>query len=195
MKTRHPRTSTAPGNDPGATAVINHRVREDRHAEYEDWVNEIAPLCRAAPGHLDWHLVRPIPGLTHTYTAIIRFDTIAHLRDWMESSTRANLIGKVRPLLAADDDFHISSGLDFWFTPAGTRARVPVRWKQFLATWSVIFPLVFGIPLLMEQLLQALGAGGHRALTVLLSTGIIVLLMVYVIMPRYTRLLQRWLFR
>jgi antibiotic biosynthesis monooxygenase (ABM) superfamily enzyme len=36
--------------DPGATVVITHRVRKDRHADYEWWLNEIAPLCPAAPG-------------------------------------------------------------------------------------------------------------------------------------------------
>jgi antibiotic biosynthesis monooxygenase (ABM) superfamily enzyme len=51
----------------GATVVITHRVREDKHAEYEIWLGEIVPLCKASPGHLDWHIVRPISGLTETY--------------------------------------------------------------------------------------------------------------------------------
>ena len=67
--------------DEGATVVITHRVRGDKHADYERWLNEIAPLCRASPGHLDRHIVRPISGLTETYTVIIRFDTKAHLQE------------------------------------------------------------------------------------------------------------------
>jgi hypothetical protein len=62
-------------------------------------------------------------GLTETYTVIIRFDTAAHLQQWMESSTRARLIEKVRPLFVTGDDFFISSGLDFWFTPGGAKAH------------------------------------------------------------------------
>lgn len=100
--------------DPGATVVISHRVRADRHAEYEAWLEQIAPLCQAAPGHLDWQIVRPVAGLTETYTVIIRFDTSAKLRQWMESPARAALIEKVRPLLVQGDDFFVSSGLDFW---------------------------------------------------------------------------------
>ena len=110
--------------DEGATVVITHRVRDDKHADYERWLNEIAPLCRASPGHLDWHIVRPISGLTETYTVIIRFDTKAHLQEWMESPTRTRLIEKVQPLFVTGDDFFISSGLDFWFTPAGATERV-----------------------------------------------------------------------
>lgn len=63
----------------GATVVITHRIRAGKLAEYETWLEQIAPLCKAAPGHLDWHIVRPIAGLTETYTVIIRFDTAAHL--------------------------------------------------------------------------------------------------------------------
>jgi len=37
----------------GATVVINHRVRDDRLAEYNGWLDEIDPLCKKAPGHLD----------------------------------------------------------------------------------------------------------------------------------------------
>jgi antibiotic biosynthesis monooxygenase (ABM) superfamily enzyme len=98
--------------DEGATAVISHRVRDGKHADYEKWLDEIAPLCRASPGHLDWHIVRPISGLTETYTIIIRFDTEGHLREWMESPIRSRLIEKVQPLLVTGDDYTISSGLD-----------------------------------------------------------------------------------
>jgi uncharacterized protein len=96
---------TASSVDQGATVVITHRVRAGKHAEYEAWLAEIAPLCNAAPGHLDWHIVRPIPGLTGTYTVIIRFDTAANLAQWMNSPARARLIEKVKPLFVTGDDF------------------------------------------------------------------------------------------
>lgn len=178
----------------GATVVITHRLRQNKQIEYERWLEEIAPLCKASPGHLDWHIVRPIPGLTETYTVIIRFDTEAHLREWMESPTRIRLIEKVRPLLVTDDDFFISSGLDFWFTPAGAKAKVPVRWKQYLVTWSAIYPLALGIPLVVNPILQYLGVPNNLLIATLAVTGIVVFLMVYLVMPRYTRLVQRWLF-
>lgn len=180
--------------DQGATVVITHRVRSDRHADYERWLNEIAPLCKASPGHLDWHIVRPVPGLTETYTVVIRFDTKAHLQAWMNSPDRKRLIEQAKPLFVSGDDFFISSGLDFWFTPAGAKAKIPVRWKQYLVTWSAIYPLALGVPLVVAPALRAAGAPGHPWLTTLVVTGLVVFLMVYVVMPRYTRLIQRWLF-
>ncbi|MBA6329493.1 antibiotic biosynthesis monooxygenase [Colwellia sp. MB02u-6] len=178
----------------GATVVITHRVREGKHADYESWSNEIAPLCKASLGNLDWHIVRPISGLTGTYTIIIRFDTRAHLQDWMESLTRSRLIDKVQPLLVTGDDFFISSGLDFWFTPERAKAKVPVRWKQSIVTWSAIYPLVLGVPIVIAPVLQLLHFPDNHFITTLVVTGVIVFLMVYWIMPRYTRFIQRWLF-
>ncbi|MBJ6750316.1 antibiotic biosynthesis monooxygenase [Geomonas anaerohicana] len=179
----------------GATVVITHRVKNGQQDSYDEWLEEIGPLCRASRGHLDWHIVRPLPGLSETYTIIIRFDTVDNLQAWMNSESRRHLIEKVRPLLAGDDDFFVRSGLDFWFAPQGARAKVPVRWKQYLVTWSAIFPLASCVPLVVIPLLRRLGIPPLPYLDTLVVSGVIVFLMVYLVMPRYTRLVQRWLFR
>ncbi len=44
------------------------------------------------------------------------------------------------------------SGLDFWFTPEGAKAKLPTKWKQFLVTWSAIFPLVLAMTALIDWL-------------------------------------------
>lgn len=171
------------GGENGATVVITHRVREGKHAEYENWLDEIAPLCKASPGHLDWHIVRPITGLSETYTIVIRFDTPAHLQNWLDSPVRARLIERVQPLLVTGDDFFVSSGLDFWFAPGIAKAKVPVRWKQFLVTWSAIYPLVLGVPLAITPVMRILRVPDHYLLTALVVSGTVVFLMVYVVMP------------
>jgi antibiotic biosynthesis monooxygenase (ABM) superfamily enzyme len=181
-------------DEQGATVVITHRVRDGQQAGYIDWLNEIGPVCRASAGHLDLQIIRPVVGLTATFTVIIRFDTREHLQEWMYSAERRRLIEKVRPLLVTGDDFFIRSGLDFWFTPEGAKAKVPVRWKQFLVTWSAIYPLVLGVPMVVAWILSRVGFPDNHYLATLIDTGTVVFLMVYVVMPRYTRLIQRWLY-
>lgn len=183
----------------GATVVITHHVDPQCHAAYERWLEDIAPLARAAPGLLDWQIVRPIAGLTAGYTVILRFAAEAQLHAWMRSPERAGLIERVRPLLLHDDRYTISSGLDFLFAaPAPGPApapRVPVRWKQWLITWSAIYPLVYLTSRLVLPLLSRLDLRYPHAIGTLLVTGIVVSLMVYVVMPRYTRAVQGWLYR
>jgi uncharacterized protein len=185
---------TQHSSNEGATVVITHRVREDKHAEYENWLNQITPLSQKSPGYLDWHIIRPIAGITHTYTVIIRFDTNAHLKQWISSETRAQLIAQAQPLFVTGDDFFVSSGLDFWFTPTGAKAKVPIRWKQYLVTWSAIYPLAVGVPMVVLPLLRSLSLPNNLFLNTLAITGTVVFLMVYLVMPHYTKLLQRWLF-
>ncbi|MCX5662947.1 MAG: antibiotic biosynthesis monooxygenase [Planctomycetota bacterium] len=184
-------TETTPD---GATVVITHRVSPGKEADYDNWLTEITPLCRASPGHLDVQVIRPIAGLTTTYTVVIRFDTCDHLRLWMGSEARRRLIERVRPFLVADDAYTIRSGLDFWFMPAGGGAKVPVRWKQLLVTWSAIYPLVLVVPLAVLPALRFLGLPDDRYLNTLAISACVVFLMTYVVMPHYTRWVRHWLF-
>jgi antibiotic biosynthesis monooxygenase (ABM) superfamily enzyme len=96
----------------------------------------------------------------------------------MGSKERERLIRKVQPLFVGSDDFLVSSGLDFWFTPAGAKAKVPVRWKQYLLTWSAIYPLALGVPLVVAPGLRLAGVRANVPLTTLVVTAVVVFLMV-----------------
>jgi uncharacterized protein len=183
-----------PLDSDSGTVVITHRVAPEHQQPYDAWLDRIGPVCRASPGLLDWQIIRPVPGLTTTYTVILRFDSRKNLATWMDSEARAELIAEVDPLLAMGDEVYIKSGLDFWFTPEGAEAKLPTRWKQFLITWSAIFPLAAGTPLLVVPLLRRAGLPAWPQLDTLIVTGFVVAAMVYVVMPRYTKLVSRWLF-
>ncbi|WP_036307663.1 antibiotic biosynthesis monooxygenase [Methylophilus sp. 5] len=178
----------------GASVVITHRVSPVFQREYEAWLNEIGPLCRSSEGVLDWHIIRPVAGYTDTYSVMIRYQTEQHLKQWLDSPVRKTLIAKVSHLLVGEDSYQVNSGLDFLFMQ-GTQlpAKPPVRWKQFLLTWSAIFPLVSVLPLLVVPLLDAGGLPHSRVLHTFVVTAVVVALMVYVVMPRYTRLVWHWL--
>lgn len=177
-----------------ATVVIRHRVKKGMHAEYEAWLVRIGAACRASIGHLDWQIIRPIQNLSVHYTVIVRFDSVEHLRQWMDSARRQDLVVEAAKILAADDEYTIHSGLDFWFTPKSEGVKVPVRWKQFFVTWSAIYPLALLVPMGVLPLIGLLGQGQNRLLATLVTTGVIVALMVYVVMPRYTYFVRRWLY-
>jgi uncharacterized protein len=180
----------------GATVIIRHRILDAQQERYESWLDEIVPVCRAQPGYLDTQVIRPIAGFTSAYTIILRFSAEQYAHAWLRSAARAELIGRVRPMLQREDDYSVHSGIEFLFPSAAqTQAPVPTRWKQFLVTWSVIYPLVLVVPMVTVHLLRPLGLAGNRYVSSLLVTGIIVSLMVYYIMPRYTRLVHKWLYR
>lgn len=180
----------------GASVVITHHVSPALQAEYETWLQEIGPVCRSSEGLLDWHIIRPIAGYTDTYSVMIRYETERHLTQWLDSPQRQALIAKAAHSLAGQEEYRVSSGLDFLFMqPNVAPAKPPVRWKQFLVTWSAIFPLVSVVPWLFVPLLDEAGLPPNRIVHTFFVTAVVVALMVYVVMPRYVKLVQHWLHR
>ena len=178
-----------------ASVVITHHIADGKQDEYEKWLDLIGPLARKSKGNIDWQIIRPIPELTFNYTVVIRFDTIENLRHWMESEERKNLIIKAATLLAKEDHYDIKTGVDFLFAPQNNKVKVPVRWKQYLVTWSAIYVLSSLIPLLVLPLLRRLALPPNRLIDSFFISAIIVFLMVYLVMPNYTKLIKKWLYK
>lgn len=179
----------------GASVVITHHILAGKQKEYEKWLDEIVPISKHSEGFIDLQIVRPIPKLTFVYTVIIRFDTIDHLKRWMESPERKRLIEKANPFFRKNDRYQIKSGLDFLFNAENEDNKSPARWKQFLATWSAIYPLSLVIPILLFPLLRWVNIPVNHYFDALVGSGCIVLLMVYVVMPNYTKLIKKWLYK
>jgi antibiotic biosynthesis monooxygenase (ABM) superfamily enzyme len=175
---------------PTVSLVIEHRLVEGAAARYEAWLEDIIPAARRFAGHQGVEILRP-DAASSRYLLVLRFDTMNHLRAWLDSSERAALIARIEPWLAAEENLQAASGLDYLF--ASPSARPPPRYKQFLLTLSAIYPLTTIVPFAVRPWLNAmpvLAAGWSGNLIV---SAIIVFLMVYVVMPRYTRLVAHWL--
>jgi len=175
------------------TAVIRQRVDPARRGDYEAWLHRIILVAARFPGHRGAHVIPPSPGET-LYTITIQFDTIAHADDWFRSEARQALLREAEPMLTGPEEVKTVTGLEFWFEP---RAAMPAprRAKQALATLSVIYPLTTVLGLLIGPLVHGWPTPWGRLAGNLAVSSATVLLMTYLVMPRYTRLLSRWLAR
>lgn len=174
------------------TAVIRHRVRADAVADYERWLKRIVPIAQRFPGHRGVDVIRPAAG-SSLYTVTIRFDSLAHAEDWFQSSARQTLLAELIPLLSQDEQLETLTGLEFWFRPEPGQ-KPAKRYKQFLLTLAVIFPLTLLVPLPIHWLALRWSWLGDTIVSHLFVAAIIVGLMTYVLMPRLTRWLARWLY-
>lgn len=179
--------------DTPVTTVIRQRPLRHAVARYEAWLKEIIPVAQGFAGHQGVNVIRP-HAVSEPYAIVLHFDTVANLRRWLDSDIRVRLIEQIRPFLDSPEAIDIRTGFEFWFTPQPA-ARVAKPYKQFLATLSVIFPLTIVVPLLLQPAFAWLPVLGLPGVRHFIIAAIIVGLMVYVIMPRYTRLLAKWLFR
>ena len=179
-------------NTPVTTRIIQ-RPSKDKQGLYEQWLNEIIPVAKSFEGHRGVNVIRPHHP-HEDYTIILHFDSEQSLQNWLESKERLALVEKIRPHLSIDEIIEIETGLEFWFTPPAVNLRAPA-YKQFLITLSAIFPLSQLIPLLLQPLFEMLHIDDIRLLAGFITAAAIVVLMVYVIMPRYTKMVSAWLYR
>jgi antibiotic biosynthesis monooxygenase (ABM) superfamily enzyme len=183
----------SPGDRSEVTSVIRHKVKDGEQPGYETWLREIVPVAAHFPGHRGVNVIRPAAGGSE-YTVVLHFDTIDNLRAWLDSRERRALINKALPILAGEDSVEIKTGLEFWFTPP-SRQQAARPYKQFLVTLSVIYPLTLLVPFLLRPAFDAIAPLDSLYLRQLLVDAAIVALITYVIMPRYVRLIARWLYR
>jgi antibiotic biosynthesis monooxygenase (ABM) superfamily enzyme len=172
--------------------IITHTIKAGEEKRYEEWTKEILSASSVYPGYLGREVFRPSTG-GRKYTTIVRFDTDEHLRDWIDSDTRREFISRASDLLEKGDQNEIRTGVDFWFTPEGTRP--PKAWKQFLLTTSAVYPLSLIIPRLLAPMFGVAPPLGHPLAANLLVALILTGLLTFVIMPHYTRLVKRWLYQ
>jgi uncharacterized protein len=175
-------------------SVIRHTVMPGKDQQYEAWLREMLGVAGNAQGRRGVNVIRPRAG-SRIYTLVLHFDALQHLQQWLASDVWQRLISEVQHLLQADDEVEIKTGLEFWFTPPGSEQKRAKPYKQFLVTLSVIFPLTMLVPWLLTPLFRAAPILGTRGIAHFFVAAVVVALMTYVIMPRYTRLMAAWLYR
>ena len=182
----------AVGRSASVAFIITHTIKAGGEKRYEDWLADILDAVSRSSGYLGREIFRPAHG-SRKYTTIIRFNSHEHLNAWAESDVRRSYVSRVSDLLERGDQHEIRTGIDFWFTPGGMKPPKP--WKQFLLTLSAVYPLTLILPWLFAPLFSLVppplndplvkGFAVAASLTALLT---------FVIMPRYTRLVKRWLY-
>lgn len=178
--------------------VVRHRVRADAHTLYEAWLVETMRVAAAFPGHRGVQVVRPTAGGVD-YTIIVNFATHDDATLWHQSAERTRLIEAVQPHLDVVEQVTVGAGIDYWFQPepaaSGEPPMKPPAWKQWMITTSVIWPLTMVVPWAFGPLFNALPALGAYGVKQGILASVIVAIVVWMIMPRYTRLVHNWLFR
>lgn len=167
-----------------AKLVIERRVRPGGESTFSAWADALVQLARAHPAHEGSSVFTTADG---DAVVLMRFADQQALDAWQASDAVQQHLraGDVHSL--ATDAPQIRSGFETWFTLPGRRAMVPPRWKIALITWCALLPQVLILGTLVP-------AGVPRVLSVMITTAIPVAMLTWVIMPRLTRLLHRWLF-
>ncbi len=181
------------GTDEGSqvTAIISHVVRSGREQGYEEWFHGIAAAARQFKGHLGVSTIRPQDHAHPEYVVILKFDRYKNLKTWLESDVRHEWIERLQPLIEKPEAIQTLTGLETWFTlPNKSLKAPPPKYKMALVTWLGVFVTLAVVSRLLAPILSNLPI----LLNQLITTGLVVALLTYLIMPRLTQLFKRWLY-
>jgi uncharacterized protein len=179
------------GTDGPVTTTVTRRVKPGHEPFYDQFLQGVIAAASRFPGHLGVEVFRPESATAGEYRVVYRFDTGEHLRAWLDSHERRAWLERAEPHVVGPMQTRVVTGLETWFTlPGQPAAPPPPPYKMALLTWLTIFPLITLVVVALEPLLEELALVPRLAVT----TAVTVPIMTWLVMPRVTRLLRRWLY-
>jgi antibiotic biosynthesis monooxygenase (ABM) superfamily enzyme len=173
------------------TVVVTRRVKSGHESQYENWLKRLLEEAKSMKGYLGATVQKPVPGTTE-YTSVFRFDNVENLRKFEESEIRARYLREVVDYVEADAIWKKFSGLEFWFSPPkGTIVPQPSRLRMALVMIIVVYGLVISIGQLVATLAGDIIPSYVR---LFVTISIEIFLMTFVLMPRLTKLLAKWIY-
>jgi antibiotic biosynthesis monooxygenase (ABM) superfamily enzyme len=184
------RTSATEEQQIPVTAIISRRMKAGREQAFEEWLQGISQAAARFPGHQGVSILRPRDPANPEYVIILKFDSVPHLREWLQSDTRREWIGRSDKLTETPDKVTELTGLEAWFTlPGQPMPAPPLRWKMFLLTVAAAYPLIMVVTALFGPWLGQSPWLFNFVVTVALTT-----LLTYFAMPLVTRIFYAWLY-
>ncbi|MGR6873783.1 hypothetical protein ACU6U9_16045 [Pseudomonas sp. HK3] len=168
------------------TVIAKHDVTFGKESEFKTWMSEIGQCCKLFPGYLGTELIRPTDTNSNTHVCIFRFDNFENLENWMNSDKRKELLTQTSHFSESESAYEHYHSLEFWFDK---NVKTPARSKMALITFLAIWSLVHFLGPIIAHTLPA-----PFWIQEMITIGLIVILMTFVIMPIVIKVFSRWLF-
>ncbi len=174
-------------HDP-VTVLFSRTAKLGKERDYEAWNKELIRLSEGQPGHVTTSVIEDGD---RRYITLQQFDSHQHLQAWLQSPERTSRLARLAELSEDSPEPTAMTGMETWFRLPGHigTGHIP-RWKMAVVTFCIIyvFVLLFNILLAphIKQIPVVIRAGLFPIVTVPLMT--------YVLLPRATKLLHRWLY-
>ncbi|MBX7169213.1 MAG: antibiotic biosynthesis monooxygenase [Pirellulales bacterium] len=167
--------------------AITRRVKPGREAEFAAALREFARDSLHEPGTTGIHLIEPVPETDEPEFGILRsFDSEWACRDFYRSQRYQRWEHSVAHLVDGPPIRRQLNGFEAFFR---TSRPAPPRWKMALITWLGVYPVaLFWMSVLPAQLFTL-----PRAVYSILTTGLMVASLAWVVMPWLTRIFRPWL--
>jgi antibiotic biosynthesis monooxygenase (ABM) superfamily enzyme len=171
---------------------VSRAVPAAKVAQFEPLLREMITAARGFEGHLGVDVLRPDGG--GVYQIIFRYRGRPEHEAWMASDQRRRLVARIDDLLddGSSAEVRAVDGWEGWFVTPGYAPPIPPRrWKMALITFTALYPLV----LALITVLRGVTGRWPLPLAMLLTMGLTIPLMTWLVMPFLTTRLGPWLRR
>jgi antibiotic biosynthesis monooxygenase (ABM) superfamily enzyme len=175
-------------NELGVTVVATHHLRPGEEVEFQQRMREMMRAESHFPGYRGSELIAPVPGVQDNWLTLIRFDTDVHMRSWLDSRERRELLADLQPTVEHLDVQQVGGSFGAWFAPSETGQGAPPNWKQAMAVLLMLYPTVMLITLFLSPRLHLSMATG-----MFVGNVVSVAALTWLLMPLANRALSRWL--
>ncbi|MEI8080428.1 MAG: antibiotic biosynthesis monooxygenase [Actinomycetes bacterium] len=123
-----------------ATVITNTCVRPEHEAEFTQWQADMSRMISVFPGYVGGEVIPPYPPTQPDWVIVQRFDSTEHLKGWLDSQQRQDMVTRIQPLLVGDDAVNVFVGRDAQNSESSEAATAVIMTKvssgseeQFLA--------------------------------------------------------------
>lgn len=170
------------------TVTVARRVAPGREDQFEQWADRLTEVATTFPGFLGAGRLKPA-NPTDDWHVVYRFDSHHTLEAWETSAERRELIDGGSDLMETVAVQRVT-GLETWFSLPGRASAPPPKWKMFLVSGAVIYLL----QLLEYTIFGRFTKDLPLAARLLMMSFPVTAIMTWLVMPRASILLRRWLF-
>jgi uncharacterized protein len=169
---------------------VRRMVPVDKAPQFERLLHDVIDAARGFAGHLGVDVLRPDGG--GCYEILFRFSGHAQQQAWMDSEQRHLLVARIDELLGAGTEAETRTvdGWEGWFvSPGYAPPTPPKRWKMAVLTLGALYPIV----LVLSIVLRPVSHGWPLPAGLLLSLGLTIPVMTWLVMPVLTTAAGSWL--
>ena len=183
-------TGSAPSDKPHCTLIASNKIFPGQEAEFEEINRTINKKAAAFPGFVGCEVSAP-SGPERLATTLVRFDSEANLKRWMESAERSSGIESLHKLTQSNQTRVLATGFGSWFAFNAQDGLSAPAWKQAMVVLSVLFPIVMALNLTLGAMLHH--AGATFPLNVFVGNAVGTVILTWLAMPVVSRLMDWWI--
>jgi uncharacterized protein len=173
----------------GVTMVMVTDIKPGKEAAYRAWADRIQKVQATYPGYVG-SFVQPPQHNETGWTTVLRFDSAAHLDNWLKSDARAAMIKESQGLVEGFHAQRVDTSFPGWVPNDPATGKPPNRWKTAALILLTLFPVI----MLELRFLNPLLADLNPAVRTFIGNALSVALTTWPLIPLAIYAFHAWLF-